>query len=305
VTVADAARGVETPAPARERDAVPDDLEIEPATPERRRRPWARGVAIAILVGLGVVLVLALFTGPLEQQWYENRQHHLAADLQEARTGVKPGQALGVLQVPRLGVNVMMVEGDSADRLRGGPGHRVGTARPGARGNVVILGHRTKWGGPFGRLDRVRRGDLIAIQSRHPKSGDFETYVYKARDVIEVSADGSRRFMGRSTDHRLTLVTGRGGTFSDDRLVVTAVSGRAARNPWRVPAYRATTAGPSLVFSSYLLLAVLSFALAVVAFRYLRRRFGRVAMGFVLVPLLVAGTVFLLLDATLMLPPVQ
>jgi LPXTG-site transpeptidase (sortase) family protein len=307
VTIADAARDVDVPIASSEPAVEPPDVEVDAAAPEpaRRGRRWVRTVVLVLLALLGVALVYALFTGPLEEQWYESRQRHLAADLQEARTGLKPGQALGVLQVPRLGVNVMVVEGDSADRLRGGPGHRIGTVRPGVRGNSVILGHRTKWGGPFSALGRVREGDLVAVQSRHLKSGEFETFVYRVRSVAKVTADGSRRLMSRSSDYRLTLVTGRGGTLSEDRLVVSAVSGRARPDSMRAPAVRATTPGPSIVFNAYLLLAVLSFALAVIAFRYLRHRAGRVAKAFVLVPLLVAGTVFLLLDITLMLPPVQ
>jgi LPXTG-site transpeptidase (sortase) family protein len=304
MTIADASPEIERSAPAPEPEAPDVEAGTEPTTPEYRGRAWTRPLAIGLVVVVAAAIVVALFTGPLETQWYKNRQHHLAADFQEARQGLRPGDALGVLQVPRLGINVMVVEGDSAPRLRGGPGHRISTARPGARGNAVIMGHRTKWGGPFGRLDRVREQDLVAIQSRDPKSGEIETFVYKVRSVAQATEGGSVRLMGRSTDHRLTLVTGRGGTFSTDRLVVTAVSGRSTRNAMRTPAIRATTPGPSIVFNSYLLLAALSFALAVVAYRYLRRA-GTLARGFVLVPLLVAGTVFLLLDLTLLVPPLQ
>jgi LPXTG-site transpeptidase (sortase) family protein len=305
VTVADPA--VRPPGRDTERESRPPVVEAEqPAsgTPPKSRT-WARATVLVLFAVLVLGVVLALFTGPLETQWYENRQHHLAADFTEARQGLRPGQAVGVLQVPRLGTNVMVVEGDSAARLRGGPGHRISTVLPGRRGNAVILGHRTKWGGPFGELDRVRKGDLIAVQVREPRSGEVETFVYKARTIIEVTEGGSRRFMGRTNDYRLTLVTGRGGTFSDDRLVVSAVSGREMRNPLRSPASRATTPGPSILLNAYLLLAVVSFALAVVAHRYLRRRAGALARGFVLLPLVLAGTVFLLLDLTLLLPPVQ
>jgi hypothetical protein len=170
----------------------------------------------------------------------------------------------------------------------------------------VILGHRQAWGGPFAKLDKIRKGDYIVIQSRHRKSGEFTTFVYRARSTAAVTAAGSRRLMGRSTDHRLTLVTGRGGTFSDDRLVVTAVSGKTTRDALRTPASRATTPGSSILFNAYLLLAALAFALAAAAFWYLRRRSaGPVAVAVVLVPLLAAGAAFLLLDLTLMLPPLQ
>jgi hypothetical protein len=43
--------------------------------------------------------------------------------------------------------------------------------------------------------------------------------------VHTVSAAAVARYLGRSTDYRLTLVTDAGGRFSDARLVVVAVSG--------------------------------------------------------------------------------
>jgi LPXTG-site transpeptidase (sortase) family protein len=273
--------------------------------PGATRRNWRRPLAITLGAVIGVVLVVALFTGPVERLWYQTRQHHLAADLKVAREGLAPGHALGVLQIPRLGINVVVVQGDTPGLLRGGPGHRLGTALPGTRGNAVILGHHDAWGGPFRHLDQVRKRDYVAIQSRDPKTGESKTFVYRASAVAHVSADASRALMGRSTDHRLTLVTGRGGTFSNARLVVSAVSGTPARHAIRVPAARATTPGSSALFSAYTLLALLAFGLAFGAYRYLRRRAGTVATVIVLVPLLAAGTLFLLLNLTRMLPPLD
>ena len=127
---------------------------------------------------------------------------------------------------------------------------------PGTRGNVVIVGHHDAWGGPFRHLDQIRARDFIVVQSRDRKSGDFKTFVYRARAVRKVSADGSRALMGRSTDHRLTLVTGRGGRFSSDRLVISAVSGPSTAHAIRAPALHATTRGPSILFNAYVLFAL-------------------------------------------------
>jgi len=296
-------------------DASPDieeaELEEAPvAEPESSdakspRRDWKRAVAVVLATILGALLVVALFSGPVENLWYRTRQHHLAADLQQLRQSTKSGQALGVLQVPRLGINLVVVQGDTPGLLRGGPGHRISTPMPGARGNAVIVGHHDAWGGPFGDLDRIRKRDFIVIQARDRKSGDFKTFVYRASSVLAVTAQGSKHLMGRSTDHRLTLVTGRGGAMSDDRLVVTAVSGATSKNALTTPALHATTPGGSSIFNMYLLMAVLSLGLAYVAYRYLRRRAGTVAKAVVLIPLLVAGAFFVLLDLTLLLPPVN
>jgi sortase A len=43
----------------------------------------------------------------------------------------------------------------------------VGTAAPGGSGNVVIAGHRTTHGAPFGDLDRLQPGDLVLFEGRY------------------------------------------------------------------------------------------------------------------------------------------
>src|SRR5205085_1165226 len=133
--------------------------------------------------------------------------------------------ALGTLQIPRLGVNLVVQEGDGGVQLRSGPGHHADTPRPGQIGNSVIVGHRHAWGSPFAPLANLRRGDLIAFQSPRDPTHAFVFKVTKVQSNVGASDPAP---FGHSNDHRLTLVTGAGGQFSDRRLVVTAVSGPAA-----------------------------------------------------------------------------
>lgn len=294
MTLADAKTGIEEQGELIE----PQPPDEEPAVGTRSpRRAWKRTLALVVLTLLAVGLVVAVCAGPLERVWYRTRQHHLAADLKQARPGVAPGQALGVLQVPRLGINVVVVEGDTPTLLRGAPGHRANTVKPGAKGNSLILGHHNAWGAPFAQLDRIRIRDLIAFQNRQGK-----TFVYRASSIRRVNASDTR-LLRASKDHRLTLVTGRGGRTSNDKLVVTAVSGPASRNPYLSHAVRATTPGGSVILSTTLLLALVAFALAAGALIYLRRRVRTPAIVVVVVPLIAAGTLLLLLDLSLLLPP--
>jgi LPXTG-site transpeptidase (sortase) family protein len=200
--------------------------------------------------------------------------------------------------VPRLGINTVVVEGDNPERLRNGPGHRIGTPPPGARGNTVIVGHRRAWGGPFAALDKIRTGDLIALQTRKK-----QTVVYKVTAEARVGGAGAR-LLRQTKDHRLTLITGRGGSFSDDRLIVTAVSGRARPATSRVVPLSAVSPSGSAIFNLTLLIALGALALAFVAFRYLRRRAARaVTVGFVIAPLVALGALCLLLNFDLLLSP--
>jgi sortase A len=62
-----------------------------------------------------------------------------------------------------IGVDSVVVAGTGAASLRRGPGHYPGTPLPGARGTVAIAGHRTTYGAPFRRLDKLDTGDRIEV----------------------------------------------------------------------------------------------------------------------------------------------
>jgi sortase A len=83
------------------------------------------------------------------------------------------GQPLGRLRIPSIGVSKVVVAGTDTASLRSGPGHYPGTPLPGARGTVAIAGHRTTYGAPFRRLDKVAKGDRIEV--RMP----YGTFVYR------------------------------------------------------------------------------------------------------------------------------
>ena len=78
------------------------------------------------------------------------------------------GEAFAILYIPRLGADYhrVSVEGTDQDQLAQGPGHYLGTAFPGEKGNVSLAGHRVGRGSPFLDLDKLRPGDPIIIETR-------------------------------------------------------------------------------------------------------------------------------------------
>jgi sortase A len=70
---------------------------------------------------------------------------------------------VGKLLIDRIGLSSVVVEGTDAGDLRKGPGHYPGTPLPGQRGTVGIAGHRTTYGAPFRKIDKVRPGDEIVV----------------------------------------------------------------------------------------------------------------------------------------------
>ena len=77
---------------------------------------------------------------------------------------LEPGDPMGRIVMPAIGVSEVFVEGTDAADLRTGPGHYPGTALPGERGTVAIAGHRTTYGAPFRRIDQLERGDRIELR---------------------------------------------------------------------------------------------------------------------------------------------
>ena len=84
---------------------------------------------------------------------------------------LEPGDAMGRIVMPAIGVSEVFVEGTGAGDLRNGPGHYPATPLPGERGTVAIAGHRTTYGAPFRRIDQLDRGDRIELRMPYGRFG--------------------------------------------------------------------------------------------------------------------------------------
>ena len=73
------------------------------------------------------------------------------------------GKGIALLQIPRIKVEQVVVQGvDKAD-LRKGPGHVPSTVMPGQAGTFGVSGHRTTYGAPFFRLNELASGDIMTV----------------------------------------------------------------------------------------------------------------------------------------------
>jgi sortase A len=93
---------------------------------------------------------------------------------------LEPGDPMGRIVMPAIGVSDVFVEGTGAGDLRTGPGHYPETPLPGERGTVAIAGHRTTYGAPFRRIDELERGDRIELRMPY---GRFVYRVERTRIV--------------------------------------------------------------------------------------------------------------------------
>ncbi|MDH4103974.1 MAG: class E sortase [Thermoleophilia bacterium] len=74
------------------------------------------------------------------------------------------GDAVARLEIPRLGLDAVIVNGTSSGDLRRGPGWHMETFMPGEGRLTYIAGHRTTYGAPFSDIDKLRRGDRILLE---------------------------------------------------------------------------------------------------------------------------------------------
>ena len=72
------------------------------------------------------------------------------------------GGIVGRLEIPRIGLSVMVVEGVEDGDLKHAAGHIPGTALPGEPGNVGIAGHRDTF---FRPLRSIRPNDTITLST--------------------------------------------------------------------------------------------------------------------------------------------
>ena len=100
------------------------------------------------------------------------------------------GDPLGRIRVPSIGISSVVVAGTDASSLRKGPGHYPGTPLPGTHGTVAIAGHRTTYGAPFRRLDRLGRGDRVELRMPY---GTFVYSVERRRIVAPTAVWVTRR----------------------------------------------------------------------------------------------------------------
>ncbi len=79
---------------------------------------------------------------------------------QAALPAVSPDGLIGRMEVQRLGVSVVVMEGTSGKTLRRAVGHIAGTGLPGQPGNVGIAGHRDTF---FRPLRNIQPDDIITL----------------------------------------------------------------------------------------------------------------------------------------------
>jgi len=152
---------------------------------------WSRNVLLATAAGL-----LGYCGFVLADTWMYQRQSSQLFDRAHLQVAAIPGPGadstnglLGRLEIPRLGVSVIVAEGTDERTLRRAGGHIAGTSFPGQHGNVGIAGHRDTL---FRPLRNIRKNDLITLTTL---GGEYRyrvtsTEIVDPSDVTVLQSDG-------------------------------------------------------------------------------------------------------------------
>ena len=122
---------------------------------------------------------------------------HDVLQAHEAAIPLRHGEMIGRLEIPRVNVSVIVLEGADSSVLDVAAGHIPGTALPGLSGNVGIAAHRDTF---FRSLREIRVQDRLSFRT---PAGIFQ-YAVESTEVVEPSDTGVLR---QNTGEELTLVT--------------------------------------------------------------------------------------------------
>jgi len=125
------------------------------------------------------------------------------------------GKALGRIEIPRIDLDAVMVEGTDTATLQKGPSHYPDTGLPGEGTTVGVAGHRTTYLAPFRDINKLERGDEIILEMPY---GTFTYEVEKTRivdpDDVEIVRDTGRERLVLTACHPLYSAAERYAVFA-------------------------------------------------------------------------------------------
>lgn len=126
------------------------------------------------------------------------------------------GDAYAEIVIPRISLDMIVVQGTDTASLMKGPGHYPHTADPwDDTGRVAIAGHRTTYLHPFWSLDKMQPGDLIRLAT------EFGTFDYRVTETRIVAPTATQ--VADPTEKPTLILTTCNPRFSaSQRLVVFA-----------------------------------------------------------------------------------
>src|SRR5687767_2682546 len=129
----------------------------------------------------------ARYAAPVSRGTPRDQLRGIRRAAERYRKQLERGDAVGRLTVPRLDLEAIVVEGTDSATLTKGPGRYSKSYVPGEGELIYIAGHRTTYGAPLARIDRMRRGDEVKL------AVPYGTFVYRVTGWAIVPANDVAR----------------------------------------------------------------------------------------------------------------
>ena len=156
------------------------------------------GIAACALALAGAALTLAAIAQFVRAGIYQAaEQRDFARAVRQAPSRPAAGAAFGRLEIGRIALSSIVVEGASERELQVAAGHVPGTAFPGEPGNCAIAGHRDTL---FRALRLTRKYDEVTMSTRR---GEFHYRITSIRIV----QPGDTAVLSPTRLETLTLIT--------------------------------------------------------------------------------------------------
>lgn len=141
-----------------------------------------------------------------------------------ART-LKTGDPVGRIEIGRIGLEMVVVQGTDEGSLEKGPGHYLASGLPGQGRLIYVAGHRTTYLAPFADINDIRIGDYVRLEVpygtftyrvvRHyvVPATDLAVLQNHGREILRLQACHPRFFATHRylVDAKLVSVTPKGG----------------------------------------------------------------------------------------------
>jgi sortase A len=138
------------------------------------------GVGALALMWVAANLVLTMTSRRQHETALERLRSPIAAEAPVLPVSLPVGEPIGTLEIARVGLSGVVVEGDDGSVLDRAIGHLPDTPLPWLTGNSALAAHRDAL---FRPLRGVRLGDVLRLKTPH---GDFD-YVVRETMIVEPS----------------------------------------------------------------------------------------------------------------------
>ena len=116
---------------------------------------------------------------------------------------LKSQKVYGIIEIPKIDVNFVVVVGTERSNLRCAIGHMTGTAHIGQKGNCVLAGHRGGiYGTFFKNIDRLEKGAEVKVINMRK-----QTYTYEVYEQFVVNPDDMSVTEDINDETTLTLIS--------------------------------------------------------------------------------------------------